>query len=458
MGLYSQELGYDRETLPYNSIYDLYHDDTLSSYSEDVTENMYAVIIETSKNYGRLMSTLYYRELAIEEDAEIITEMSINDIVLGIKKFLVKLWRAIAGMFNSFMRVLDKYILNDKAFINKYKDKLLHNKLDGDFSFTGHRFTLNDQEINNAIHMLEYDPLRHGFLGSPSSASTSSAPSDNNLNQYGEGKINIEEAKARMDKDLEVLRAKVLKTFSTNPKKNVEKESEKDFYDDIAACFRNGHEKDDKDELKMADIDINAIITEMTDYRKTKRTLNTAFREGKKVIDDAVKAAETKQKELLSKSDEDEKFRAQSYQIGYTQPQQQSPPPPNPPPQQQQNSNKNGKQQQSNPQQQTQPQQPTQPTTPQQPQRNESNHNGSKRDKKQMKLDMTRELSYYMSWHYRSKTALTTIEGNVIRALKERSKQYKAMVTSIVTYEPSKSESYFFEQAVDMHLDDIQFK
>ena len=382
MGIYSMEPGYDQEHLPRD----------ISEY-EPVDANEIEIIVAMTEDYSKIMTSIYTQELLLEEE-QIIHEFSISDIVLSIKKFLVKLWRAIAGMFNSFMRFIDKFILSDRAFINKYKDKLLHNKMDSDFAFTGHKFTINDQEINNAIHMLEYDPIRHGTqAGTPANTLTSSAPTDNNLQSYGGGNLLIEDMRAKIDQHMDELRAKVLNQFSTNPKKNTSKVSDKDFYTDIAACFRNGHELDDKDELKMADIDVNDIITEMTQFTKTKRTAQQAFREGKHVIDDAIKAAESKQKEIRDKPDD--KFKADS---------------------------KTG------------------------------------RDNKQVKRDATRELSYYMTWHYRSKNCLTTIEGNVIRALKERSKQYKAMIIKIVTYEPSKSEAAFFEEQANDYRFNIDFK
>ena len=56
--------------------------------------------------------------------------------------------------------------------------------------------------------------------------------------------------------------------------------------------------------------------------------------------------------------------------------------------------------------------------------------------KEQVKSDKLREVSYYITWKNRTANMLTTIEGSVIRALKDRSKQYKACCIELINYKP----------------------
>ena len=374
-------------------------DDNIIPSSEDYIEAMNDIILTTNENYNMLMERIYMRELLIFEatgELCVYNEASIDDFILGIKKFLLKVWRAIAGMFKSFIQMIDKYTMNDKRFISKYRDQLLKHQADSNFSFTGHIFTINDQELNNAIHELELNPLDHTVANSNPTPTTNQnnntqnnqqntqqqnngptpAPADTNTtfnNRFGSGEIkDITTLRANLETDLEGLRMRIIKHFSHRSKKDGTKLDDKDFYTELGACLRNGHEIEDKEELNLVQIDVSNMISEMDGYRNTRKTLNNCMREGKRVIDAAMKEAASKQKEVMNQTVESQK-------VG------------------------------SGP---------------------------NKRTKEQVKQDKLREVSYYITWKNRTANMLTTVEGSIIRALKDRSKQYKACCIELINYKP----------------------
>lgn len=390
---------------------DIMNDDSIIPSSEDYIEAMNDIILTTNENYNMLMERIYIRELAIFEatgELCVYNEASVDDFILGIKKFLLKVWRAIAGMFKSFMQMIDKYTLNDKRFISKYRDKLLKHQGDSNFSFTGHIFTINDQELGNAIHELELNPLDHTVANTTTTTTTQTntntttnttqtntnnqqqntqqqnngvnpAQADSNTNfnnNFGSGNIkDITTLRANLETDLEGVRMRVVKHFSHRTKKDGTRLDDKDFYNELCACLRNGHEIDDKEELNLVQVDVPNMIAEMDGYRNTRRTLNNSMREGKRVIDASMKEAASKQKEVMNQTVESQKI---------------------------------------------------------------ENHNKGK-TKEQVKQDKLREVSYYITWKNRTANMLTTVEGSIIRALKDRSKQYKACCIELINYKPDEN-------------------
>ena len=372
-------------------------DNDIIPSSEDYTEAMNDIILTTNENYNMLMERIYIRDLSIFESTGelcVYNEASIDDFILGIKKFLLKVWRAIAGMFKSFIQMVDKYTMNDKRFISKYRDQLLKHQGDSNFSFTGHIFTINDQELNNAIHELELNPLDHTVTTTEAvqvNPNTNPQPQQNNQqnqqqnngvnpapagstntfdSKFGSGNIkDITTLRANLENDLDGVRMRIIKHFSHRSKKDGTKLDDKDFYNELGACLRNGHEIEDKEELNLVQIDVPNMISEMDGYRNTRRTLMNCMREGKKVIDTSIKEAASKQKEVMNQTVESQKV-----ERGKT--------------------------------------------------------------KEQVKSDKLREVSYYITWKNRTANMLTTIEGSVIRALKDRSKQYKACCIELINYKP----------------------
>lgn len=355
-------------------------DDIMTVYNEDFKEASLNAIYTIHENYNTIIQTIALHELNTLEDngvETIYTEASVEGFVLAIKKFLLQIWRAIAGMFKSFTQMLDRYIKNDKEFINKYKEKFLHNKLDSDFSFSGYIYTINDQKINNAINKLHEDPILH-------------SPQASNIENYGKGNIKgLDARRADLDKDIEILRAAVVNILRNKPIANTARLSQSDMQKEIAAALRNDSE--DKEELTISNIDTNDIIVELTNYRKTRKTARDAFKAGKRVIDDAIKEAESRYKDVQNT-----------------------------------------------------------------PETQEKDTTGQKRDNKTFHNDRMRELSYYLTWNRNTKTILTAIEASVLGALKERSRQYKAMVIKIINYKPTKES--FSEGALWEYHDNDTYK
>ena len=359
------DLNEDVDIIPCNSLY--------GSNNVDYIEESNNIILDTYDDWCNMTKEVWIREAKLyrEDEYYAITENFIEDLIMGIKKFLVKLWRAIAGMFKSFSMMLDKYMLNDKSFLNKYRQKLLSKTLDSEFSFSGFVFTIDENEVKNAIQVIMQDPEN---VGSNTITQTSQSQ------YYGQGKM-ADPTKSYLDVDdkIEKLRNHVLQKFSKCPNKDPNRKvGAKDFTEEINASLRNGQDSTEEIDNK---IDVQAIVNELENSQNTRKIMNTALREGKKAIDIAQKETDAR---LVGFS-----------RIPVTNPQSYG-----------DDKERKGKQQRTN---------------------------------QDFRSDQMKELSYFGKYIQQSRTVLVALEGCILKALKDRSRQNKNAVIEILQYKSSSS-------------------
>ena len=310
-----------------------------------------------------------------------------ENLILGIKKFLVHLWRFIAGMFKSFNMFLDKHMKDDREFLNKYRKQIMSKTLGEDFSFSGFIFTIDMNEINNAIN-----EIGHEHITNPGTVSDISTAG----NQYGQGKMsNLSEMFAKLDEEIELLRGRVLSRFAHCPNKEANRRVDlKGFNEEIFQCLRNGQDSVEDINNKL---DVGAITTEMFNYNDARKTSTLAMKNGKRILDQADK-------------DVQQRIRFASREV-IENPEQKSKDPLNP-----------------------------------------SNAN-LKRTNRELHKDKLKEMSYFCTYVQKSRTVLTSLEGAVIGALKQRSKQNKNACIAVINYKPNEGT---YQSNNESHIDRIE--
>lgn len=331
MGIY---FGYKEND--YNNLDLIMEDDSIIPWNnDDFLEGSLDCLITANENYNTIMKSIAINELNYLEDIGeeyVYTEASLDGFIMAIKKFLVRLWRSISGVFKRFIYWFDRQTKNDKDFLHKYRDRLLNNKLDSNFSFSGYRYTIIDKEIENAIGQLEIDPstLANGGNGQKYNDSTKY---ENIVDKQRKDIIYQKEAK--MEEELERLRSKVIAQFSHRGDKR-DKLTDKEFHDALMECFQNG--TDTKDELNSSEINIHGMISEMENGNATRKTIRLAFSNGKKLIDNTIRRIDNEARTIsrqhvenpstINKQDKDkrsnmeihtDKLKGVSYYLNYAQ-------------------------------------------------------------------------------------------------------------------------------------------
>lgn len=380
MEIYSNEFIDENESLD-----SIMEDDNIIPWkNDDFLEGSLDALILANENYNIIMEAIGKNELKCLEETGyefVYTEASIDGFILAVKKFLVRLWRSISGVFKSFLMWFDRQTMNDKSFLNKYKEKLLSKHLDSSFSFSGYIYTIDDKEIDNAIGVLETDPsgTNSKYQNPTNYGDAASKMSKDQI--YGEY--------ADLEKTIDVLRGKVLSCFKHKTDKR-DKFDGKEFHDALMEALQNG--QDSKEELDNTKINIQNIINEMVNGNQTRKTIRLAFTRGKKLIDDTIKSIDNETKTILRQHVENANDRSKA-----------------------------------------------------------SNAEG--RTNMEMHNDKMKHVTYHLNYVQRSRSILTVLQGSVLSALKNRSKQNKALIIKIVTYE-SKKESQI-EEATWIHSDPL---
>lgn len=178
-------------------------------------------------------------------------------------------------------------------------------------------------------------------------------------------------SKAQVDMETTIETLRGNIVHTINPKVQASKLSQSDFVKDLYKAFRDGEE--DKTTLDNSKINVGTIGTEMQTSKDTRKKVQDMYRAAKRIIDDASKQLEYNQKSLYNKTRED--IDNDSLKVG--------------------NKDKKGK--------------------------DAHNHR------------MT-TVNYLLTWTHRSKSLLLAINGAALGALRERSKQNKALIAKIANY------------------------
>ena len=358
-----EDLEEDIEIVPCTSVYGF---DNI-----DYIEESNNFILDTYEDWCNTFKEVWIREVALyrEDEYYAITENFIEDLIMGVKKFLVKLWRAIASMFKSFSMMLNKYMLNDKSFLNKYRKELLSKNLDSDFSFSGYIFTIDENEIKSAIRIIMQDPENN------SNTITQSTQSQ----YYGQGNIDNPTMKySNVEDKIDKLRNHVIQQFSKRPTNAPDRKVDaKDFTEEINACLRNGKDSEEEIDNKL---DVQGIVNELETSQNTKRIMNTSLKEGKRAIDLAQKETDSRLTGLSRMPVEN-------------------------------------------------PDSTTMDKRTQDVKKRRTN--------KDFRSDQMKELSYFSKYIQQSRVVLVALEGCILKALKDRSRQNKSAIIEVIQYKSS---------------------
>ena len=344
-------------------------------YYENFEEMAFNNILTMEENYNHVMEAIALHELGSLENTKslaVYTEASIDGFVMAVKKFLLRIWDAISGLFKSFVQFMDKYTKSDKEFVKKYKSKVMAKTLDDKFSFNGYKFTIVENEIKNAIEEASKEPERF-----------------QNRNAVGSGNkgYNINKYNQDISTHIEELRGRVLSKFVSG-KGKAGKYDLGEFTKELHQALRGGMET--KEELDSKDIDTNNMLAELETSKDAKKKANEFLKAGKKSIDEGVKEIERKSNEMSRNFD----HKTGSKLV---------------------DGDKLG-------------------------------DNNTQRTNSQKYSHQMREISYYLNHMKQSRAIVLQIEGAVLNALKERSRQYKACCIKIVNYKES-NESAHLESA-----------
>ena len=294
MGIYTESSvqynGVQRE-----SIEDMINDDrVVPSSSDDFVSEGMEVILGMTENYNMVMEHIGRSELlALEQTGEqlVYTEGVIGSIFSTIKKFLSKVWEKIKSLFKRFIMMIDSYTKNDKAFINKYRQQIYRHKSLSDFTFKGYIYTIDTGKIKDMMDVLreESKKAKDDAINNPSNQG------QNTAEYLQKEKID------KMDDIIEEIRGKVLAEY---PKGKDSKYTSEEFRKEFKELLRNGEsEKQELDGSNSSEIDVDGMVTELQNYRETKKAVDTAYKESKKAIDEDNKEVDRLSKEH-SKSDD----------------------------------------------------------------------------------------------------------------------------------------------------------
>ena len=195
-----------------------------------------------------------------------------------IKKFLKKIWEKIKGLFKRFTLMIDKYNMEDKAFVKKYRKELFNGKNLSDFKFKGYKYTIDDGKIGKALDLCTGDRMAQKY-------------------SYSAGKGREDFADNKKDDsysdDFEKERGNILAEMGGKAGSYTQEE----FTKELRELLRNG----DSEKEELDKIEVGTITGELMTSRDTKKTLDTMFKTSKKAIDQEEKEIERKQKEFLNK-------------------------------------------------------------------------------------------------------------------------------------------------------------
>ena len=294
---------YTESAVQYNgvqreSIEDVINDDrVVPSESDDFISEGMEIILGMTENYNMVMEHVGRSELlALEQTGEqlVYTEGVIGSIFSTIKKFLTKVWEKIKSLFKRFIMMIDSYTKNDKAFINKYRQQIYRHKSLSDFTFKGYVYTIDTGKIKDMM-----DELRGESKKAKDDAINNPSNQGQNTAEYLQ-----KEKIDKMDDIIEGIRGKVLAKY---PKGKDSKYTSEEFRKELKELLRNGEsEKQDLDGSNSSEIDVDGMVTELQNYRETKKAVDTAYKESKKAIDEDNKEVDRLSKEH-SKSDDYQK-------------------------------------------------------------------------------------------------------------------------------------------------------
>ncbi len=246
-------------------------------------------IIDEEVNYSRLMEAVAIAELSHFEQTgrELVYEgATLTGFISKVREFFKNMYEKIKGLFKKFIGFLDSLIMNDKAFVNKYRSTIISASTK-DFEYKGFEFKLDaidiDRELKAAkkIHGLEFN-VKAGNIQA------------NSTDSYDTAAKNWRENK---DDIIEQMRGAMAGESG-------KKYDEGDFHVAVFEKLRNGKDKPEVISTVNPSNELNIISS----FKEAKKTAETDFKNLEKDINQTIKDLTDVEKEigkLITAKDED---------------------------------------------------------------------------------------------------------------------------------------------------------
>ena len=441
MGIYSNAVheGYNGvEPTIQDTLESIMVDESIEPYEgEDFTEGALAAVCDIHENYNLFMNQIGIAELAAVENTGslmVYTEGVLGDMVNAIKNFLKKIWEKIKSLFKRFMMMIDSYTKNDKEFITKYKKEIYSGKGLEDFSFKGWKF--NKDAFTKTKDVCDQCTL------------------DSKIFNWQAGKTDkteeeLKRLEEKYDDMLEDGRGKIISLLGGKSGKYDSSE----FTKELHAVFRSGEES--KEELDDKDINamggISGIANELMTSSDLKKTINNNIKAAKKAINTDEKEVERKQNEFFKSQpmdkDEADKETKDYSDFSYTSGQKGSKGHTETEDEFYDRISKNGSKMKKGSKNFKASYDANKQTTPDIPAKDASFSFG-KTTNKEVANRKAKSFSIMIRAVRDTKSVLLQVEGACLNALKERSRQNKAIIIKYVAHKPKKESG--FTESVQM--------
>lgn len=258
------------------------------------------VVAESENNWNQIMKAMAITELAAYEetgDADYYVTESGSGFLQSVKDFFKKLLEKIKGIFQKFIATVDSWTKDDKAFVSKYKDKVMKANTT-DFEFEGYNFTYKEFSFDDrATAKADYSKnFVSGF-----ESKTDSEWEDLTKNCRGD----------KLEEILDAYRGTVIREISSS---NFSGNSDSsDFSKDLFEALRDGESSKTTID-KVTPIEYLNAIQNTGDVKKKAKKAYDSLQKG---INDAIKDVDKAEKEvtkqLLGKDADDVRKQKAAY-------------------------------------------------------------------------------------------------------------------------------------------------
>lgn len=260
-------------------------EDVIECQYDCFDEGAYAIIAETERNYNNIMQAVGIQEFNVFEQTgqEMVYEaVDIKGFISKVKQFFINLWKKIAGLFKKFLAIMDSYLKTDKEFVNKYK-KAIYAGSTKDFKYKGFKYTTDAYKVTKDT---AEPPLTIESIGGNNEAL------DALIKKY-EDKSDIEEG----------MRGKAIGESASY--------TASEFAKELYEKLRNGQST--KEEID--GVNPSEQIQIILGTKQGKKDAEKDFKETKQIINKAIKALETKERELLKEIPSNDENETKSKQL-----------------------------------------------------------------------------------------------------------------------------------------------
>ena len=374
MGVYSGDNMFINNTILTDTLDSVYEDVNVEPLgnSNNLVEVGFEAIQTVHENYQTIMKRIGISELnALETTGEemIYTEGVLSSIYNAVKNFFMKVWEKIKSLFKRFMMIIDSYTKNDKDFLNKYRKDILAAKSLSDFTFKGYKFTLDSVNTITGLQSCKTSGVaRYG-----AQAKNAGEINDSGLRSDTTDSKTMDKTIENIDDNFEKERAEILKKMGVSGSGSYTLE---EFKKELREAYRN--KESEKQELDNKDINVHTIISELAGSKDTKKKVDDAFKENKKIIEQEIKDLDRLQRDWVKD----------------------------------------------------------------QPIENKTGTPAQKADKALKNENAGKNYTKYLKLAHLYKDCMIAINAVFLEALKDRSRQNKAIAIKIVAYKPKKEEYY----------------